>query len=144
MKLFTIGFTQKPAEEFFTLLQHSAATSLIDVRLNNVSQLSGFAKRDDLAFLLEQLCDMTYRHEPLLAPSQDLLTQYRKKQLTWHDYEVEFLKLITSRQVEHALEPALFDNAVLLCSEHQPNHCHRRLAAEYLADSWPHVQITHL
>ena len=78
-KLFTIGFTKKSAEEFFSRLQTAGVKRVIDVRLNNVSQLAGFAKREDLAYFLKALCDCEYRHEPLLAPTKEILNGYKKK-----------------------------------------------------------------
>ncbi|MEU9486419.1 DUF488 domain-containing protein [Streptomyces decoyicus] len=144
MKIYTIGFTKKPAEKFFSLLRTSGASTLIDVRLNNVSQLSGFAKRNDLKFFLGELCAMTYVHRPDLAPTQSILDDFKKQGSGWATYEDRFLKLMEQRRVEEAVPRELLKNAVLLCSEDKPHHCHRRLVAEYLAGHWGSATIEHL
>jgi uncharacterized protein (DUF488 family) len=145
MKLFTIGFTKKSAERFFGLLGESHATALVDVRLNNVSQLAGFAKRDDLKFFLREICDMDYVHRPDLAPTQPMLDSYRKHgTTTWDEYASQFLDLMQTRRIEETISQELLENAVLLCSEETPHRCHRRLVAEYLAEHWNDVDITHL
>ena len=145
MKLYTIGFTQKSAADFFSLLRQSGAKRLVDVRLNNTSQLAGFAKRDDLAYFLEQLCGMEYVPLPQLAPTKEMLDAYRKGHKHWEIYESQFLELLAARRVgsEPGLKRLLAD-ARLLCSEHKPDRCHRRLAAEYLSRQWGNVRIEHL
>lgn len=142
--LYTIGFTKKSAERFFTLIRNNDIKSLVDTRLNNKSQLAGFAKGSDLPYLLNELCGVEYRHESSLAPTQEILKAYRKKEITWQSYEQRYRELIQQRQVHSNLDPAQFDKAVLLCSEASPEKCHRRLAAEYLAEAWTRVEITHL
>lgn len=144
MRIYTIGFTKKPARTFFGLLQKSGAQRLVDVRLNNVSQLAGFAKRDDLAYFLAEICGMDYRHVVELAPTQPMLDDYKKHGARWDDYERRFLELIAERQIEKRISPALLDNSVLLCSEATAHRCHRRLVAEYLAERWDGVTIEHL
>jgi uncharacterized protein (DUF488 family) len=145
MNLFTIGFTKKSAERFFDLLRKSGAATLVDVRLNNVSQLAGFAKRDDLQFFLREICGMTYSHRLDLAPTQTMLDDYKKRgETTWEEYESQFMDLLAARRIEETVSPDLLDNAVLLCSEDKPHHCHRRLVADYLAQHWNDVDITHL
>lgn len=144
MKLFTIGFTKKSAEAFFTLLQVAGVKRLVDVRLNNVSQLAGFAKRKDLEYFLQAIADIEYVHEPLLAPTQPMLDQYRKADHDWPAYERSFLDLMRERGIESAISPELLDNACLLCSEEKPQKCHRRLVAEYLKGRWQNVEIMHL
>ena len=144
MKVYTIGFTKKSAREFFGLLRRSGARRLVDVRLHNVSQLAGFAKRDDLAYFLEAICGMEYVHEPRLAPTQVLLDGYRRDKRGWTWYERQFLALLSARKVEEQIPRDLIDGAVLLCSEATPDRCHRRLTAEYLAERWGGMQIVHL
>jgi len=144
MKVYTIGFTKKSAGTFFGLLRKSGAERLVDVRLNNVSQLAGFAKRDDLAYFLAELCGMGYQHELELAPTKSMLDDYKKHRASWADYERWFLDLIAVRQIETRISREVLDNSVLLCSEHSPHHCHRRLVAEYLADRWDDLAIEHL
>ena len=115
------------------------------MRLNNTSQLAAFAKRDDLQFFLRELCQAEYRHEPVLTPTKEILDAYKKKRISWEEYETRFVDLLIQRAVEKAVDPRLFDvPAVLLCSEPSPKRCHRRLAAEYLAGKWRDVQIVHL
>jgi uncharacterized protein (DUF488 family) len=144
VRICTIGFTKKSAETFFTLLKESGVARLIDVRLNNVSQLAGFAKRDDLEYFLRAICGIDYLHEMLLAPTQDILDEFKKRKGDWDVYERTFLKLMADRRIEDALSPELLNNSCLLCSEDTPEHCHRRLVVEYLSDKWPDVQVEHL
>ena len=144
MKLYTIGFTKKSAEEFFTLLKKSRARLLADIRLNNSSQLAGFSKRDDLRFFAKAICGMEYAHLPELAPTQEILDEYKKQKGDWTQYERVFLGLMASRRIENSIERDVLDGACLLCSEETPEHCHRRLVAEYLKDKWGGVEIVHL
>ena len=145
MEIFTIGFTQKSAEEFFGLLTASAIRKLIDVRLNNISQLAGFTKKDDLAFFLRHLCDIEYVHEPLLAPSQELLDEYKKRKGSWQDYEKRFLALMKDRKIEQSIPRDFFKGpSVLLCSEPTAECCHRRLVLHYLAEKWGDIEARHL
>ncbi|AEG16703.1 hypothetical protein Desku_3213 [Desulfofundulus kuznetsovii DSM 6115] len=145
MRVYTIGFSQKSAKEFFGKLQDVGIKNLIDVRLNNTSQLAGFTKRDDLAFFLKQLCGAEYIHEPLLAPTQEMLDAYRKKQDTWQDYERKFLALMADRKIEEKISKDLFNvPTVLLCSENSAKRCHRRLVLEYLQKKWGGLEIVHL
>lgn len=145
MKLYTIGFTKKSAAQFFGLLHQSGARRLVDVRLNNVSQLAGFAKREDLAYFLERICGMEYVPLPQLAPTRAMLDAYRKGHRDWDTYAGQYRALLAAREV--AAEPGLKEllaAACLLCSEDKPDRCHRRLAAEYLARQWGGGEIVHL
>lgn len=144
VKIFTIGFTKKSAETFFTLIQRAGVARLIDTRLNNVSQLAGFAKRDDLRYFLRSICSVEYLHEPLLAPTQEMLDAFKKRKGDWSEYETEFLELMRERRIDQVLAPELLNNSCLLCSEETPEHCHRRLVVEYLASKWPEVTVEHL
>ena len=144
MRVYTIGFTKKSAETFFELLRDSGAKRVIDVRLNNVSQLAGFTKRDDLAYFLRRICRMEYVHMPDLAPTKELLKSYRDSAITWDDYETRFMTLMAERCIEELPIRDLIDNACLLCSEETPEQCHRRLVAEYLQKQWGNVEIIHL
>ena len=143
MKLFTIGFTKSSAQQFFTRIQNSGAKKLLDIRLNNVSQLAGFAKRDDLRYFLQEICHIPYNHEPRLAPNQQMLDEFKKKHGAWDDYEKQFLNLMAERHIEN-IDKTNFDGACLLCSEDKPHHCHRRLVAEYLREKWGNIDIVHL
>ena len=145
MKLFTIGFTRSTAEHFFRRLADAGVRRVIDVRLNNTSQLSGFAKLPDLPWFLESIGGIGYRHEPLLAPERDMLDAYRKRKGDWAVYRERFVGLMARRRIEDRLDPEWLDGACLLCSEAQPHHCHRRLAAEYLQRKWDRrMTIEHL
>ncbi|MHC5010092.1 MAG: DUF488 domain-containing protein [Planctomycetota bacterium] len=144
MRVWTIGFTKKSAEQFFETLSASGAKRVLDVRLKNVSQLAGFAKKEDLAWFLDRLCGIGYEHLPILAPTEELMSDYKEGRMTWPAFERRFLHLMTERRVEHALSPALVADACLLCSEHEPDRCHRRLVAEYLHRKWGGLEIRHL
>jgi uncharacterized protein (DUF488 family) len=143
MKLYTIGFTQKSAERFFTLLRGRDILRLIDIRLNNSSQLAGFAKMDDLRFFLRELCGIGYLHLPELAPSKEILEAFRENG-DWNAYERGFLRILNERRIGEIMTRETFDRACLLCSEAEPDRCHRRLVAEYLASIWGDMDICHL
>ena len=145
MEIYTIGFTKKSAGEFFGTLRRAAIERLIDVRLNNTSQLAAFAKRDDLVFFLKELCGADYHHLPILSPTKEILDDYKKKQIPWEAYEPMFLSLLAERNVENAVDRHWFDvPTVLLCSEPTADRCHRRLVAEYLVGKWGPAKIVHL
>lgn len=141
----TIGFTQTTARGFFERLKAAQVRAVIDVRLHNTSQLAGFAKADDLAFFLGEIGGMTYRHEPLLAPSDDILKAFKRDKGDWRVYETRFLDLMAERKIEARLKPDLFEGGCLLCSEAAPHHCHRRLVCEYLNRKWDgRLRVRHL
>ena len=144
MKIFTIGFTKKTAEQFFTLLDRPDIKRVVDIRLNNSSQLAGFTKSEDLRFFLRRVIGKDYVHLPQLAPTADILKAYRDGKGDWAGYERDFLALMEERRVEEAVSMDLIDGGCLLCSEATPEHCHRRLVAEYLLDRVPDIEITHL
>jgi uncharacterized protein (DUF488 family) len=143
MKLFTIGFTKSSAQNFFTRLNNSGARKIVDVRLNNTSQLTGFTKRDDLRYFAREICGMEYVHVPALAPTQDIMDEYKKNKGDWNVYATKFNNLMAQRRIE-SLDRELLDDGCLLCSEDKPHHCHRRLVAEYLKEKWSDVEIVHL
>lgn len=142
--LFTIGFTKKTAQEFFTLLSEAGVKRIVDTRLNNVSQLSGFAKRKDLKYFLKEIANIDYLHVLDLAPTKDILDDYKKNQGDWHTYETSFLDLMKKRQIENKVSSEMLDRACLLCSEASPHNCHRRLVAEYLNNKLGNINISHL
>lgn len=146
MNISTIGFTKTTAENFFSRLKTGQIRRVIDVRLNNTSQLAGFAKADDLRYFLRSLCGIDYVHWPFLAPTQDILDAFKKqKAVDWRVYEDQFLALMATRRIEDKLKPDQLDGNCLLCSEDKPHHCHRRLVAEYLSSKWSiPVSIRHL
>ena len=146
MAIYTAGFAAWTAEQFFGALKKHGVSNLVDVRLNNTSQLASFAKKRDLEFFLRELCNVPYFHEPLLAPTASLLRAYRKKEITWEEYENNFNLLIKERRGEEKVSRELFSvNPVVLCSEHKPDQCHRRLAVDYLNSQWGYnVEVVHL
>jgi uncharacterized protein (DUF488 family) len=147
VEVYSIGFTQSTAERFFGRLKAAKIERLLDVRLNNRSQLAGFAKRDDLTFFLRELVGAAYEHEPLLAPTEDIFAGYKKqREMRWEEYERRFLALMRSRRIETRLDREAFQKTrtVLLCSEATPDRCHRRLVLEYLRQHWPDLTPVHL
>ncbi|HEX5933795.1 MAG TPA: DUF488 domain-containing protein [Pseudorhizobium sp.] len=136
MDVATIGFTKTSAENFFTRLKQAGVKKVIDVRLHNSSQLAGFAKADDLPFFLKKLCGADYVHEPLLAPTEDLMTAFKKKKGKWEVFRKDFLGLMAERKIESRFKAEQFDGGCLLCSEDQPHHCHRLLVCDYLNGKW--------
>jgi uncharacterized protein (DUF488 family) len=144
-KAYTIGFTRKDAAEFFGSLRDHGIRRLLDVRLNNRSQLAGFTKSKDLAFFLREILGAEYDHRIMLAPTRELLSSYRKGTIAWPDYEKRFLSLMKERQIETTLGRAIFEvPTVLLCTEPTAEHCHRRLVLEYLRRAWGDLEIVHL
>ena len=145
MSIYTIGFTQKKARTFFELIQKNNVKKIIDVRLNNISQLAGFAKRDDLIYFLKEICDCEYEHVPDLAPIEEILKPYKKGEISWEIYEDKFMDLMSQRNIEKHFSLNEFNQQCLLCSEHLPHQCHRRLVVNYLAQSQTTTfQIKHL
>lgn len=144
MNVYTIGFTKKPAQRFFELVRQSGSRRVVDVRLNNISQLAGFAKRDDLAYFLDAICGIEYVHLPVLAPTQPMLDEYKKGGGNWELYETKFLDLMATRRIEDHVSRDVLDDGCLLCSEDKAHHCHRRLVAEYLQKCWGDISIHHL
>ncbi|MFS8969712.1 DUF488 domain-containing protein [Synechococcus sp. 'PEA 65AY6A-5F PE A'] len=143
MKIFTIGFTKKSAEQFFNRLKQPGLVRVVDTRLNNTSQLAGFTKKRDLEFFLREICKLGYVHLPELAPTQEILDAY-KASGEWSSYERQFLSLMAERRIEDQVDKSILDGGCLLCSEATPEHCHRRLVAEYLRRKWGDVEIVHL
>lgn len=132
----TIGFTKTNAAKFFDRIKQASVKKVIDVRLHNTSQLAGFAKADDLAYFLKEICGAQYVHQPLLAPTDDILKAFKRDKGDWNVYQGQFLRLMSERQIENRLKPDMFEGTCLLCSEDTPHHCHRRLVCEYLNDKW--------
>ncbi len=142
--VFTIGFAKKSAREFFATLEKAGVRRVVDVRLNNVSQLAGFTKRRDLEFFLDRISDIGYVHVAECAPTKEILDAYRKNKIPWAVYESRFVTVMADRRIESILTPDQMDRACLLCSEPTPEKCHRRLVAEYLQSKWGRTDITHL
>jgi uncharacterized protein (DUF488 family) len=144
MKLFTVGFTKKSAEEFFTGLQKAGVRRVVDIRLNNTSQIAGFAKARDLQFFLRAIAGVDYVHMPDFAPTKDMLDDFKKSKASWTEYERRFRDLMAERRIVETASELLRDGDCLLCSEHTPEHCHRRLAAEHIQEHLADVEVVHL
>ena len=142
--IYTIGFTRKNLRSFVRLLQDAKVQILIDIRLHNTSQLAGYAKRDDLEFICE-LAGMAYEHVPELAPTKEILDAF-KQDKDWAKYEIAFKQLLEARNARQlwANRYSEIARGCLLCSEHEPGQCHRRLVAEYLAQNIPGITVQHL
>jgi uncharacterized protein (DUF488 family) len=144
IKVYTLGFAGRSAAQFFGILRQAGVKRVVDVRLNNVSQLAGFTKREDLRFFLRELCRAEYRHELLLAPTKDILDDYRQSH-SWDDYTGRFLTLLAERRVEEQVSRDVFDvPTALLCSEPTAEKCHRRLVLDYLREKWGGIEPVHL
>jgi uncharacterized protein (DUF488 family) len=145
VRLYTIGFAGKSAQEFFGLLQRAGIKRMVDIRLNNVSQLAGFTKKADLEYFLKAIAGIEYIHLPSFSPTKSILDAYKDKQMSWSEYERQFKELLEDRRPDRGLVPTDFDMNCLLCSEPTAEQCHRRLTAEYLRKRWGgSVTITHL
>jgi uncharacterized protein (DUF488 family) len=144
MKVFTIGFAGKSAEEFFSKLIDARVKRLVDIRLRNVSQMAGFTKRDDLRYFCRAICGIEYLHLPVLAPTDDILDETKKRGGSWENYVTRFSRLIAERRIEEQVDRKTLDGACLLCSEADPEQCHRRLVAEYLKKKWGDLEIHHI
>jgi uncharacterized protein (DUF488 family) len=144
IQVYTIGFAKKSAREFFTKLRDAGVKRVVDIRLNNTSQLAGFTKKDDLVFFLREIAGIDYAHVPELAPTQEILDAFKKHKGSWEAFEDAFMALMQARRVEEVVPQELMNKGCLLCSEPTPEHCHRRLAAEYLQGKWGNVRIEHI
>jgi len=144
IKLYTIGFTKKNAREFFSLLESNNVKNIVDTRVNNSSQLAGFAKASDLEFFAKKIANISYEHQLDFAPTKELLSRYRKGKMTWEEYEDEYLNLLDIRQIRKKIEIEKLHENCLLCSEHTVEKCHRRLLAEYLKETNSNIEIIHL
>ena len=144
VNLFTIGFTGKSAEKFFGLLESSKATKLIDIRINRISQLAGFTKEQDLKFFLPKLASMQYLVREDLAPTKELLASYRDKEFTWEEFSQMYQNLLKERGTLESCTSGDFENSVLLCSESQPEKCHRTLLADLIIQKFPNFGVTNL
>ncbi|MFI3242379.1 MAG: DUF488 domain-containing protein [Alphaproteobacteria bacterium] len=139
-KIYTIGFTQKTAEEFFAILKNSSVKKLIDIRLWPDTQLSGFAKKRDLPFFLKSLCNIGYQHAKSLAPTEEILKNYKDKIINWQEYEIQYLELLKDKN----FDISLLDGVCFMCAEPTPEQCHRRLLAEYIQSKFENVEVIHL
>ena len=143
-KIFTIGYAGKNARQFFSILKQAGIRKVIDVRLYNTSQLAGFTKRQDIEYFLQAIVGAGYIHLPIMAPTKQLLNDYKKGLINWQQYQKQFKSIIGRRQIEKHLMPQDMDMSCFLCSEAKADNCHRRLVAEYLAEHWQNASIHHL
>ena len=134
--VFTIDFTKSTAQRFFGRIKAAGVKRVLDVRLHNTSQLAGFAKSDDLAYFLKELCGAEYQHQPLMAPTDDILKAFKRDKGDWAVYERSFMMLMEQRKIEARIPPDSLSDSCLLCSEDKPHHCHRRLVCDYLNAKW--------
>jgi len=143
--IYTMGFTQKNAETFFEKIKKADIDILVDVRLNNKSQLAGFTKGQDLVYLLKEICDCKYSHEVFFAPTKEILDGYKKGSMSWEKYEIEYTSLLKRRKVEETFSKKFMgvENVLFLCSEPTPEQCHRRLLAEYIGNEL-NIEIKHI
>lgn len=144
IKLFTIGFTEKSAEQFFTLLKNAKVKKILDIRISNMSQLAGFSKGTDLEYFAKAIGNMAYEHNVDLAPTKELMTCYRGKEFTQKEFETKYLKLLESRKIARKINFEKLNGTCLLCSEHLPDKCHRKVLAEYLLKLNKNIEIIHL
>jgi uncharacterized protein (DUF488 family) len=139
--LYTIGFAKKNLRGFVGRLQAAGVKRVVDIRLNNTSQLAGYSKKDDLAYVLE-LVGIEYEHAPEFAPTKNLFDLIQSKQVSWDEFRGVFLALLAERSPETGLQ--ILDADCLLCAEDKPDRCHRVLVAEYLAAKLDIAEISHL
>lgn len=144
IKVFTIGYAGKNARQFFSILKQAGIRKVIDVRLYNTSQLAGFTKKQDVEYFLQAIVGAKYIHMPIMAPTKQLLNDFKKRVISWQQYETEFKSIITRRQIDKHITLQDMDMSCFLCSEATADNCHRRLVAEYLAGLWPNISIIHL
>ena len=144
MKLFTIGFTKKDAKTFFGLLMKNNVKTVIDIRLNNHSQLAGFSKGNDLAYFLKAIAGIDYYYFIQAAPEESLLKKWQKGEITWPEYEAAYKEMLVKRNVIGKIDAKILENGCLLCSEPTAEQCHRRLLGEYLREKVPGLEIVHI
>lgn len=144
MTLYTIGSTKKSAREFFETLKENGVKTLFDIRLNNMSQLAGFTKKNDLEYFLKEICNIKYIYLDILAPTKDIMDDYKNKKIDREEFKRRYIELIESRKVLEKINKNLLDNACLLCSGAKAEDCHRSLASEYIAENYEGINVIHL
>ena len=147
MLLYTIGFTKKSAETFFEGIKYRGIQMLVDVRLKNTSQLMRFSHGKDIEYFLQNLCNCKYEHCVNYAPTKEILTDWKKKRITWPEYEKRYRTLMTERKAVRnfiTCYDGVYETVCLLCSEPTPEHCHRRLFAEMIQEAKPDIEVIHI
>ena len=146
--LYTIGFTKKNAKAFFELLSESKVNIVLDIRLNNTSQLAGFSKYPDIEYFLSHLCCIDYVHDISFTPERETLEAYKKNEINWVEYVKQFRATMDSRKIlEYIKKNYEFINnktVCLLCSELKADKCHRSLVAEYFTETYNDLKVVHL
>ena len=147
-KIYTIGFTQKSAEKFYSLIKENNISLMVDVRLNNISQLAGFSKFPDIEYFLREICNCKYISDKLFSPEEYTLKDYKANKIDWEEYLVQFNKTMATRKIAEHIKrrysPFMANEKIcFLCSENTPEHCHRRLIAERFAEIFD-AEIVHL
>lgn len=140
MKVFTIGINNKSAEQFFRLLSDNKIIKIIDIRLNNTTQLCGFSKMNDLKFFLKRILNIEYEYISDFAPTKDIMVSYRENK-DWNKFKTDYLKLLENRKVKESYQNYDFRNTCFLCSEDDADNCHRKILSEFLDNS---AEIIHL
>lgn len=145
-KMFTIGFTKKKAADFFNLLIENDVKLVVDIRLNNTSQLAAFAKFPDIEYFLCKICNIDYIYDKSFSPEESTLSKYKKKLISWEQYEDEFNSTMLNRSIESYIRDnySKYDNLCLLCSEAEADQCHRRLLANIFKEQFNDLEIIHL
>lgn len=142
-QLYTIGFAQKKAEEFFSILKKNKIKTLIDIRQSNTNIYAGFTIRDNLRYFLKEICDIDYVENRLFAPTKEIRDKYHEDK-DWESYQRKYGELLRERKALDSISMDLIDSGVLLCSEPSADHCHRRLAAEHIKEKFKGIRIIHL
>jgi len=144
MEVYTAGFTKWLAKDFFNLLENLKINKLIDIRLRPNSQLSGFTRGVNFSYFLENLSNVKYEHQIKLAPTKELLNKRRNEGLNWQDFESEYVKLLDKDILNYCLNEISNQNILFLCSETEPQFCHRRILTDKLCSFNPNLEIVHL
>ena len=144
MEVYTAGFTKWLAKDFFSQLKDLKIHKLIDIRLRPNSQLSGFTREVNFSFFLENLSNVKYEHQLSLAPTKELLNKRRNEGLSWQDFEFEYLNLLTKGVLEYCLNEISNQNILFLCSETEPQFCHRRILTDKLCRLNSDLEVIHL
>ena len=146
--LYTIGFTKKTAEQFYNLIRNNGITTIIDVRLNNTSQLASFSKYPDIVFFLHEICNCKYISERFFSPEEKTLKDYKNNAITWEEYVIQFNETLERRCIKDFISrnySKIVQNEKIcfLCSEDLPNMCHRKIIADIFAELFD-MKVNHL
>jgi len=147
-ELYTIGFTQKTAKKFFSLLKDNEIDAVVDIRLNNTSQLAGFSKYPDIGYFLNDLLNIKYIHDPEFSPTANILKGFKEKKISWNEYTKRFNELMAQRNIEQYIQEKYNDCKItkycLLCSENEPEQCHRSLVSDYFCEIYKQLEVINL